>query len=206
MAFVSPYFPAEAVSSIEQLLIQYRIRLCAKKRRHTKLGDFKPGNRGNPHQITINSDLNPYAFLLVFLHELAHLQVWEAGGQKPRPHGQEWKRHFGELIREHIDLGHFHASLGQALFDYSFNVKAGGIAGPEVQIDLRRFDSTESDETFFLEELPEEAFFVTHNGKNFQKKKKIRTRYQCFCTDNKRTYLFPPMARVQIKKQAHIIT
>lgn len=75
MAFVFPYFPAEAVSSMEQLLAQYRIRIYAKKRRHAKLGDFKPGTRVKPHQITVNSDLNPYAFLLVFLHELAHLQV-----------------------------------------------------------------------------------------------------------------------------------
>ena len=65
--------------------------------RRTKLGDFKAkGNKNNKSQITINGDLNPYAFLITTLHELAHI-CYNKYKYKVRPMEKNGKGVFDSL-------------------------------------------------------------------------------------------------------------
>ncbi len=227
---LSRYFPVEAVDHIGQVLTDYRIRLKVNRGRATRLGDFKPAVNGGLHRISVNGDLNIYAFLLVFIHELAHLQVHEEFRGKsdsmhrsahiiparimpqsariipPRimPHGKEWKRQFGELIRLYVEKGYFHPLLHESLLQYSHRVKASGIASEPVARALRLFDDHgEKDPFILLEELDDLGVFSSRSGRQFRKGAKLRKRYRCLCLDNQRTYLFHPMAAVRPVKEVN---
>jgi SprT protein len=204
---LSRYFPIDAVNAISQLMEAHRIRLKVPAGRATRLGDFKPAVNGGLHQISVNGDLNIYAFLLVFAHELAHLLVHEQLGGKsdsllrPRriqPHGKEWKRQFGELIRLFVERGYFHPLLREPLNHYSLRVRASGIASEPVVRALRLFDDhAEEDGYILLEEMPHQGVFYSRSGRPFRKGALLRKRYKCLCLDNQRTYLFHPMASVR---------
>jgi SprT protein len=192
------YVPVEALDEVTNLVKQHQIRLKVRRGRLSKLGDFRPSRNGNPHQITLNGTLNVFAFLLVFLHEFAHLIVWEKHGRAVAPHGKAWKDTFGYLLREAAAKGYFHPSLKDEIIEYSFKIKAAGLASPELQRQLRLFDKEPviENEKVFLEDIPENSLFFAANGRVFRKEDKLRKRYRCLCMRNKRTYLFNPMAEV----------
>ncbi len=206
---LSRYVPPGGVDHLLDLVSNHRILLSVKKGRVSKLGDFKPGMNGSPHQISVNGDLNPYAFLLVLLHEIAHLLVWKEYGRKVKPHGKEWKRIFGELIREFAGKDVFPPPLEKIILEYSQNVKASGVADVKLTKILRQYDPPEKrTQSCFLEEVPPKSLFVAGNGRVFMKEDKVRIRYRCLCMDNQRRYLFHPMAKVvpseNINKQTQI--
>ena len=194
---LAKHFPVEAVEHINRLLHAYPVRLKITRERTTKLGDFKPGINGAAHRISVNGSLNIYECLLVFLHEAAHMMVFEQHGRKCRPHGKEWKTRYGELIRQFLRSGCFHSSIHDMVYAYSFRVRASGIANLELTRTIRVFDRHQSDSHWvLLEEVAPNGLFKTRNGHLFQKSEKRRTRYRCLSFENKRPYLIHCMARV----------
>ncbi len=190
--------PVDAVEVITGLLQDYRIDFIISRNRLSKLGDFKPSVNGSSHKITVNGDLNAYECLLVFLHELAHLMVHETYGKKVSPHGMEWKHQFGSLIRQFVRKGLFQSSVCDLLVDYSYRVKASGIADMKLTKALRVFDKNPPDDSWqFLEEVDDNQLFEMKNGRLFRKEGKVRTRYRCYCLDNKRAYLIHSAAKVK---------
>lgn len=89
---------AECVRECASWIVHKNIHLRITGMRASKLGDYRPHPTGNGHQITVNHDLNPFAFLITFTHEVAHLVCYERYGHRHEPHGREWKRHFRELL------------------------------------------------------------------------------------------------------------
>ena len=63
------------------------------KPRKSKLGDFRILINGRG-QISVNENLNRYAFLITITHELAHAFVWKRYKTRVMPHGKEWKSTF----------------------------------------------------------------------------------------------------------------
>src|SRR5690606_2481355 len=45
-----------------------------------------------------NGDLNPYAFLVTYIHEVAHLVTYKSHSRAALPHGKEWRSHFRQLM------------------------------------------------------------------------------------------------------------
>ncbi len=204
------HVPANAVEYVKDLITQHRIKLRITRQRQTKLGDFKPASNGSPHKVSINGNLNTYEFLLVFLHELAHLRVFEQHGQAYKPHGKAWKEMYGAYIRDGIARGFFHRRLQAPLMAYSYRVKASGVADIAVARVLRDFDRKRAGRPdriaggwLFLEEIPEGAIFKTGNGRMFRKVEKKRTRYACRCERTRRPFLIHGAARVMLVKQHH---
>lgn len=194
---LAKHFPVSSVDHVMHMVDQHRFHLTISRRRASKLGDFRPPYQGKPARITVNGDLNVYACLLIFLHELAHLLVWESAGHQPNPHGKAWKQIFGHLLRESVQQGYFHPSLHEAIITYSYNVKATGLADEVLFKELRRFDNENDHDELLLEELPERAHFTNLTGHVFRKETLMRKRYKCYCLTNKRYYLFSPLARVK---------
>lgn len=194
------YVPVQALEEVARLIETHQFQMNVRRGRLSKMGDFRPARQGLPHRISVNGDLNIYAFLMVFLHELAHLLVWEQYGRRVSPHGREWKDAFGRMLRDFVRKGYFHPNLREALTDYSFRVKASGLGSAELQRQLRLFDPEPLSDTpeVFLEEVPYRSLFVASNGRMFRKEDQLRKRYRCLCLRNKRTYLFHPMARVTL--------
>ncbi len=127
---LAAHVPLEAVKPLTKLLHSHQIRLVIARDRITKLGDFRPAVNGSPARISVNGGLNIYEFLMVFLHELAHLYVHEKYGNKVRPHGTAWKQTYGDLIRHFAEEGMFHPSISDMFVKYSYKVKhCAGLTG-----------------------------------------------------------------------------
>lgn len=196
--YLAACMPVDAIEIITDLIRDHHIDFIIRRNRRSKLGDFKPSVNGSSHKITINAGLNTHECLLVFLHELAHLMVYEAHGRKVAPHGLEWKHQYGRLIRQFVRMGLFHPSVCDLLVAYSYRVKASGIADLQLAKALRVFDRNLLETPWqFLEEVDDNKLFKMMNGRLFRKEEKIRTRYRCYCLDNKRSYLIHPAAKVK---------
>ena len=95
---LAKYIPAKSIEVIAQWIYHFNFKLKIKKSRTTKYGDYRPPMKNTNHQITINNDLNEYAFLITLIHEIAHLSNWEKHKSKVKPHGEEWKSEFKTLM------------------------------------------------------------------------------------------------------------
>jgi hypothetical protein len=58
------YLPEAFVEMVVDLFIASTVRFKIVNGRRTKLGDFRAGQNGEKHQISVNGDLNPYSFLI----------------------------------------------------------------------------------------------------------------------------------------------
>jgi len=194
---LAQYFPVESLNKLSDFIEKYNINLKLTKSRKYKLGDYKPPRKAHcKHRITINGDLNKYIKLLVFIHELGHLIVWEKHKGRVKPHGKEWKEEYAKLINIFNENDIFPIDIKQALINDSDNLKAGILSNPELYRTLKKFDD-DNKYTYFLEDLPEKSRFVSQCGKTFIKKERLRKRFRCLCIDNNKTYLFHPLANIK---------
>ena len=73
---LNKYLPENTGKIFADWIIKYGIYIRITGNRATKHGDYRPPGRNKYHSITINHNLNKYAFLITFVHEMAHLLVW----------------------------------------------------------------------------------------------------------------------------------
>ncbi|MFW5706640.1 MAG: SprT-like domain-containing protein, partial [Bacteroidota bacterium] len=198
------YFPEETVDQVSSILLRHAIQLKLTRTRITKLGDYRPPLRGKGHRITINGSLGRHMIYLVFLHELAHLLVWNKYGNKARPHGRQWKEEFASLLQNAIYHALIPGHLKEQVLDFSKNIKATFAAHPALWKALRVIDSG-SLQQVMVEDIPLDGLFVAANGRLFKREDKIRTRYRCYCLSNHRRYLFHAMAVVQPVEEEKIM-
>jgi hypothetical protein len=187
------YFPQQTIDQVSGWLVKYAVQLKVTRGRITKLGDFRPAGKTRYHRISVNGDLNKYFFYLVFVHELAHLLVWNKYGRKVTPHGQQWKEEFGSLLKQAVYNQYLPDELVQPVLDFSTHVKATFAADNKLWKALRSFDENPKSE-ITIDQIPFESYFLAANGKLFKKEEKLRTRFRCSCIVTRRKYLFHPMA------------
>lgn len=192
---LSKYMPVEAAPIISQWLNDTACRFKVTKSRSTKLGDYRAPFRGSPHQITVNHDLNPYAFLLTTVHEFAHLKTFQDFKNTVKPHGEEWKNNFKSLIQPFLKLNIFPAEVIIAINAYMNNPAASSCTDLNLYRVLKKFDKTSSS-IIHVEQLPDQAIFQLKNGRVFQKMEKLRKRYKCLELNTQKIYLFHPIAEV----------
>ena len=94
------YIPQASVASVFQLITSYNIHLKIVNERVTRHGDYRKLINGQ-HQITINSNLNKYRFLITLIHEIAHLKTFKKYGVLIKPHG---KRMEAYISTTHVTL------------------------------------------------------------------------------------------------------
>ncbi len=189
------YLPEAAVEEVYKSIVQHKIHLRITKNRTTKLGDYRPAYKGQPHRISINHNLNMYAFLITLIHEIAHLVAFENYSHRILPHGKEWKYCFREIMEPYFGLNIFPYEIEIALKNYLKNPSASSNANLALARILKKYD-TENSEGITIEELPDKSLFKIHNGKTYERLEQRRKRVKCFCLDNKKMYLFDPLAKV----------
>ena len=105
-SILAKYLPIEVVDSIYDYLNRFSVHLHITRKRSSKLGDYRWPQRGHNYQeISVNGDMNRYQFLMVLLHEMAHLNTHQRHGNEVQPHGHEWQEEYRMLLRQY--LGYF---------------------------------------------------------------------------------------------------
>jgi SprT protein len=186
------FLPPNTYDPVLAYLHQYHVHLTIARERKSILGDYRHRAQGKNHRISVNGNLNQYAFLITLLHELAHLLAFENFGNRIAPHGTEWKRVFGKLLAQFIEHDVFPDDIKNSLLHSLHNPAASSCADEELLRVLKRYDRKET-ALVFVETIPEGSLFKTHDGKIFRKGEKIRKRYKCEEVKTRKVYLFSPI-------------
>jgi len=192
---LSKYMPAEAAPIISEWINDTKCRFKVTRSRSSKLGDYRSPFKNEPHQITINHDLNPYSFLITTVHEFAHLKTWDLYKNKVKPHGLEWKKSFKALMDGFIRLEIFPHDIRLALIQYMNNPAASSCTDLQLYRTLKKYDSQDKG-LITIDTLADLSYFKMPNGRLFQKQEKLRKRYKCLEVSSNRIYLFHPIAEV----------
>lgn len=198
------YIPEPAVNIIADWIVRYNFKLKIRNERASREGDYHPPRNGRNHLITVNRDLNPYAFLVTLIHEVAHLITWEKYGRKAAPHGAEWKRTYGDLLHFFLLLEEekrvFPDELSKALHRHRVAPPAAGCTDLALARVLRNYDAPSS--TTSLEKLEEGSSFriahqrSSHGQQVFVKGRRLRTRYKCRQPSTGKEFLVHALCRV----------
>lgn len=192
------YLPERAVASCLELIRSTRVHLKIVNERVTRHGDYRRLPNGR-HQITVNSSLNKYRFLITLVHEVAHLAAFEKYGNSIKPHGKEWKQTFQYLMLPFIRPEIFPSRLLPLLAKHFRNPKASSSTDANLSIALKEFDTQHTDKLYVFE-LPIGSVFRLYNGKLFKKGNKRVKRYECIEIASGRMFLFQPNAEVELIK------
>lgn len=169
------------------------------KERNTKLGDFRYRRDKKVQTITINHNLNPYQFLITYVHEVAHYRAFTKFGFSIKPHGLEWKKSFQELMEPLLDVNIFPRDVLIPLRRHMINPKASSGADFFLMVELRKFDQAEKDDDVqYLQHIKKGTQFEIR-GRLFEKLETRRTRVLCLEINSGKKYLISSHAEVKIK-------
>lgn len=194
------YIPKNALSKVLELLEYDNLIVKIKNERKTKHGDYRPLPNGK-HQITINSNLNKFRFLITLIHEIAHFEAFQKYGRFIKPHGPEWKQMFQHLMLPFLNPEIFPSDLLPLLAKHFKNPKASSDTDTQLALALKQFDEP-NDKTLIFE-VPLGHSFRLYNGKVFKMIKKRVKRYECVELKTGKLYLFNPNAEVELIKYKH---
>ncbi|MCL2510568.1 MAG: SprT-like domain-containing protein [Bacteroidales bacterium] len=189
---LAEYLPDGAIDYVFPFLDSNCVHLKITPQRLTKQGDYRPPIRYPTHRISVNGSLNPYAFLITLVHEMAHLEVWKKQKSIREPHGNQWKTAFVAMMTPLLENDIFPPDLKQILQHHLKNPKAASALDQKLTIALQRYDKRKST---LLHALPENTLFAI-KGRVFKKQHKARTHYYCQCLNNGRMYRINGIAEV----------
>jgi hypothetical protein len=192
--------PQAAISYCEELYYKYQFDFILSRPRRTRLGDFTV-RKGCVPRITVNANLNPYNFLITYIHEVAHCAVYQKYNSRLKkrvaPHGKEWKYEFGVLLQPVLNENIFPADILSALVRYAQN-PAASTGGDQVLYNaIRKYDeqAVHAGKTALVQ-LNEGSDFVFHN-RLFVRGSLRRTRVLCRDKKSQRLYTIPANALVE---------
>jgi SprT protein len=191
------YLPAKAAPLISRWIDYFVCEFKVSRNRNSKFGDYRHPFGGQGHRISVNFDLNPYAFLVTTVHEFAHLHTWNQHKHKVKPHGAEWKANFKRMMQPFFEMDVFPPDVKQAIVSYLNNPAASSCSDLNLYRSLRQYDAPKPDH-LTVEKLPAQALFKIKDGRIFRKQERVRKRYKCIEVSSKRIYLFSPVAEVEL--------
>lgn len=189
------HLPANAVHYAYDLWAEHQFNFKVTKRRNSKYGDYRYSPRSGEHSITVNGDLNIYAFLVTYLHEVAHLVTYKTHSRVALPHGKEWKSNFRKLMLPMLSNLVFPEDILQPLAHHMKNPKATSSADHRLSAALRKYD--EQTGLVHLGEINIGAVFRL-NKRIFKAESKRRTRIVCEEIKSGRKYLISKIALVDL--------
>jgi SprT protein len=193
---LSKYLPSEVVPDLVGWIVRKQIHFTVAEDRKSKLGDYRTPFKGKGHRISVNGSLNKYAFLITFLHEIAHLLTFEEFKNRVNPHGKEWKRNFQKLVKPYLATEVFPQDIRSALGNYMRNPAAATCRDENLLRILKNYNPDSESGTMFLDDLPDGAFFRMENGKCFRKEYKLRKFIRCVELETRQTFRVPALVEV----------
>jgi hypothetical protein len=193
---LSEYLPPDTFLPVAAYLQQYKVHLTITRERKSILGDYRNAIHNRNHRISVNGNLNIWAFLITLLHELAHLLTFDKYGNKVPPHGREWKTMFGQLLAQFIEAKVFPSDVEKELVSSLSNPAASSCAEDGLMRILRRYD-LKQEGYMLVEEIPADGIFKLKDGRIFKKGGRLRKRYRCEEVGTRKVYLFSPVYEVE---------
>lgn len=198
------HVPHKALPIVATWLAEHRVHFKIARKRVSKFGDYRAPYRGKGHRISVNGDLNPYHFLEVLTHEVAHLQVKVKYPYRALPHGIEWQMEYCRLMNELLDAEVFPDDL-KAVISWSMIKPAASCVDTNLYKAFKKYDQEEEEhphlKKMLLEDLAEGTRFVLANGEVFLKGKKLRKRFKCLNVENQKWYRVSPIAEIYVLKK-----
>lgn len=191
----SKFVPTEFVDYVVDLFFSSPVIFKIVKPRKTKLGDFRVDNTGSKPIITINGNLNPYAFLITTVHEFAHYKTFLKFGFNVSAHGTEWKHEFRQLLLPIIDANKLPKDIEQALLNSLVSTKATTCSDHHLTRALNNYNKID-DGLKTLEMLPKNTKFALDN-RVFVKGDLRRKKYLCQEFHTNKMYLVNALAHVK---------
>lgn len=188
-SILQEHVPAPSLQYCYGLWRDTPFQLKITRTRQTKVGDFTSKKSIAHPRITLNHELNPFLFLITYVHEVAHLRVHLQYGNRVDPHGDEWKIRFRILMQPLLNPEVFPEDVFMELERHMSNPKASSFADTALTKILRRYDK-DAAQYATLSDIPEGSIF-RFQGRFFKKGKIRRTRVLCHEVKTKRHYLVP---------------
>ncbi|MES2431852.1 MAG: SprT-like domain-containing protein [Bacteroidota bacterium] len=189
------YLPEGSFEEVVTHLLVHKVQLTITRERKTVLGDYRNAHFGENHRISINGNLNKYAFLITLLHELAHLFTFEKYKNKVPPHGQEWKNEYSKILAQFLIKKVFPPDIHKTLLKTLQNPAASSCADTSLLRVLHQYDEKEEG-IHLVEALPLGSIFKIKGGRVFKKEEKVRKRFKCVEVKTGKIYLFSPVYEV----------
>ena len=166
------FVPDKSIDLLQCWVEELNATVVVSTPRKTKLGDFKV--RGNKLIVSVNNNLNKYAFLITFTHELAHAFVFKKHKNKGLPHGVSWKWTFKSMLLNFLSPEFFPDDVLKVLSKHIINPNASTFSDLELVKVLRKYDNQS---LLTISDIEEGGEFSLTNGKTFVKGKQLRKRF-----------------------------
>ena len=191
------YLPPGSFEDVLHYLQHYKVHLTITRQRQSIMGDYRHAIADKTHRISVNGNLNQYAFLITLLHELAHLFTYEQFGHRVQSHGREWKNEFSKILARFLLKKIFPTDIEKALLSTLQNPAASSCGDEKLLRVLHHYDE-KKEGIRLVEQIPEGALFVIRGGRIFKRGEKIRKRYKCTEVKTGKMYLFSAVYEISV--------
>lgn len=194
---LNAHVPETSIGYCIQLWEESPFSLHVLRPRLSKLGDFRFRKDRKIQTITLNQDLNPYQFLLTFIHEVAHLRIFQRLGPNHAPHGKEWKSKFKELMIPILHDQIFPQDILVPLRIHLQNPSASSTRDLFLMKEMSKYDLAKKGDigkVFLTDLMPGNCFLLA--GKKFRKGETRRTRVLCEEIPSGKKFLISKLAKV----------
>jgi len=197
LEYLNQFIPEGSSQLVMNYLHLHKVHLTVTRERKTVLGDYRNAVDGKNHRISVNGNLNKYAFLITLIHELAHLITFMQFGNRVKAHGKEWKYIYAKMLEDFLKLNIFPDDIKIAFKKTIHNLPASSCADEGLTRILKNYDE-KPDGLLFVEQIEEGDFFITDDKRIFRKGKERRKRFECVEVATKKVYLFSPIYEVRV--------
>jgi SprT protein len=197
LEYLKQFIPDASAQLVLDYLHRYKVHLTITRERKSILGDYRHAFEEKNHRISVNGNLNKYAFLITLIHELAHLITFMQFGNRVQSHGKEWKLVYRKMLEDFIKLHIFPDDILASFKKTLHDLPASSCADENLMRVLKNYDINKS-KLIMVEQIPEGDLFDAGEGRIFRKGKKLRKRFQCIEIATKKVYLFSPIYEVEL--------
>lgn len=192
MSFLLEYIHPKSVDKVESLAKELHVRIIVSNPSRSRLGVFIP--KSNDFSIIrINNNLNEYNFLITLIHELAHASVWRKFGRKAKPHGEEWKYEFKNMMLPFLNPTFFTKNILKYLSKHLLNPSSSTVTDVSLFETLQQYDNVQK---ITINNIKDGDKFKMINGKEFERICKLRKHYKCMEIPTKKLYRISPFTEV----------
>jgi SprT protein len=193
---LAAYLPDGSVEPVLHYIFLHKVQLTITRKRASILGDYRHAHAEKGHRISVNGDLNKFAFLITLLHEIAHLTTFEKYGRRVQPHGKEWKNDFATILSQFIQSKIFPKDIEITLLQSLNNLAASSCADEQLLRVLKNYDQ-KNEGLFFVEQIDLGEKFAIKGNRVFVRGEQLRKRIKCKEITTGKFYLFSPVHEVQ---------